>query len=69
MASGVPSPRRSSRQASAIAPSSRRFADGLQIADLKYAHKALMNAVYLQGRDDIRGSDNGSFCQIWASTN
>ena len=44
-------------------------ADGLQIADLKYAPKALMNAVYVQGRDEIRGSDNGSFCQIWASKN
>ena len=42
-------------------------ADGLQIADIKYAPKALMNAVYVTGRDEIRGSDNGSFCQIWAS--
>lgn len=42
-------------------------ADGLQIADIKYAPKALMNAVYVQGRDEIRGSDNGSFCQIWAN--
>jgi hypothetical protein len=42
-------------------------ADGIQIADIKYAPKALMNAVYVTGRDEIRGSDNGSFCQIWAS--
>jgi hypothetical protein len=42
-------------------------ADGIQIADVKYAPKALMNAVYVTGRDEIRGSDNGSFCQIWAS--
>ena len=41
-------------------------ADGLQIPDVKYAPKALMNAVYVEGRDEIRGSDNGSFCQIWA---
>jgi hypothetical protein len=41
-------------------------ADGIQIADIKYAPKALMNAVYVTGRDEIRGSDNGSFCQIWA---
>jgi hypothetical protein len=42
-------------------------ADGIQIADVKYAPKALMNAVYITGRDEIRGTDNGSFCQIWAS--
>ena len=42
-------------------------ADGLQIPDLKYAPKALMNAVYATGRDEITGSDNGSFCQIWAN--
>jgi hypothetical protein len=41
--------------------------DGIQIADVKYAPKALMNAVYVTGRDEIAGSDNGSFCQIWAS--
>jgi len=42
-------------------------ADGIQIADVKYAPKALMNAVYVTGRDEIEGTDNGSFCQIWAS--
>jgi hypothetical protein len=42
-------------------------ADGIQISDVKFAPKALMNAVYVDGRDQIRGSDNGSFCQIWAS--
>ena len=41
-------------------------ADGIQLADFKFAPKALMNAVYVTGRDEIRGSDNGSFCQIWA---
>lgn len=41
-------------------------ADGIQIADFKYAPKALMNAVYVTGRDEITGSDNGSFCQVWA---
>jgi hypothetical protein len=41
-------------------------ADGIQITDVKYAPRALMNAVYVDGRDRIRGSDNGSFCQIWA---
>lgn len=40
--------------------------DGLQIADIKFAPKALMNAVYVTGRESIEGSDNASFCQIWA---
>jgi hypothetical protein len=42
-------------------------ADGIQISDFKFAPKALMNAVYVDGRDQILGTDNGSFCQIWAS--
>lgn len=42
-------------------------ADGIQIADIKYAPQALMNAVYVTGRTDIMGTDNSSFCQIWAS--
>ena len=42
-------------------------ADGIQIADVKYAPKALMNAVYVTGRDEIAGSDVSSFCSIWAS--
>jgi hypothetical protein len=45
----------------------RDAADGLQIADVKYAPKALMNAVYVTGRDEIAGTDQSSFCQIWAS--
>jgi hypothetical protein len=44
-------------------------ADGPQIADFKYAPKALMNAVYVTGRNEIGGSDNGTFCQMWASKN
>ncbi|HUR95458.1 MAG TPA: hypothetical protein VMY76_12785 [Gemmatimonadales bacterium] len=40
--------------------------DGLEIADVKYAPKSLMNAVYFTGRDEITGTDNGAFCQIWA---
>jgi hypothetical protein len=44
----------------------RDAADGLQIADVKYAPKALMNAVYVTGRDEIVGSDNAAFCQVWA---
>jgi hypothetical protein len=42
-------------------------ADGITIADVKYAPKALMNALYVTGRNEIAGTDNGSFCQIWAS--
>jgi hypothetical protein len=42
-------------------------ADGIQIEDIKFAPKALMNAAYVNGRDEIRGSDNASFCQIWAN--
>ncbi len=42
-------------------------ADGIQIADIKYAPLALMNAVYVTGRTDILGTDNSSFCQIWGS--
>jgi hypothetical protein len=44
-------------------------ADGISISDIKYAPKALMNAVYVTGRTDILGTDNSQFCQIWASKN
>ena len=44
----------------------RDGADGIQIADIKYAPKALMNAVYVTGRNEIAGTDNSSFCQLWA---
>jgi hypothetical protein len=54
---GLPAARRPSSDA----------ADGIQIADIEYAPKALMNALDVTGRDEIRGTDNGSFCQIWAS--
>ena len=43
-------------------------ADGsISVADIKYAPKAMMNAVYVTGRSEIAGTDNSSFCQIWAS--
>jgi hypothetical protein len=45
----------------------RDGADGIQIADIKYAPKAMMNAVYVTGRSELAGTDNSSFCQIWAS--
>jgi hypothetical protein len=38
----------------------------INVGDIKYAPKALMNAVYIMGRTDIRGTDNASFCQIWS---
>lgn len=41
-------------------------ADGLQVTDVKYAPKALMNASYIAGRNEITGTDRSSFCQIWA---
>jgi hypothetical protein len=42
-------------------------ADGIGIADVKYAPYAMMNAVYVTGRNEIAGSDNSQFCQFWAS--
>lgn len=45
----------------------RDAADGIQISDVKYAPKALMNALYVEGPGEILGTDNSSFCQIWAS--
>jgi hypothetical protein len=47
--------------------SRKDLADGLDISDIKFAPKALMNASYVTGRDEIRGSDNSAFCQIWAN--
>ena len=41
--------------------------DGISIADIKYAPRAMMNAVYVTGRSELAGTDNSSFCQIWAS--
>lgn len=37
----------------------------IDVDDIKYAPKALMNAVYVTGRTDILGTDNGGFCSIW----
>ncbi len=39
----------------------------LSLSEVKYAPYALMNAVYIAGRNEIAGTDNSSFCQIWAS--
>lgn len=40
---------------------------GTSIDEIKYAPKAMMNAVYVTGRNELAGTDNSSFCQIWAS--
>jgi hypothetical protein len=45
----------------------RDAADGIQIADIKYAPYAIMNAAYVAGRNEIAGTDRASFCQIWAN--
>lgn len=42
-------------------------ADGISVADVKYAPYAMMNAVYAGGRNEIAGSDNSQFCGVWAS--
>ena len=44
----------------------RDGADGLQIADLKYAPYAMMNAVYVTGRNELAGADRSVFCALWA---
>ena len=41
-------------------------ADGIQLADIKYAPYAIMNAAYVAGRNEIAGTDHSSFCQLWA---
>jgi hypothetical protein len=45
----------------------RDASDGISIADIKYAPYALMNAVYVTGRNEIVGTDVSSFCSIWSS--
>jgi hypothetical protein len=43
-------------------------ADGrITISDIKYAPYAIMNAAYVDGRNEIAGTDHSSFCQIWSS--
>ena len=42
-------------------------ADGIAISDVKYAPYALMNAVYVTGRNPFAGTDISSFCSIWSS--
>jgi hypothetical protein len=42
-------------------------ADKIQLADIKYAPYAIMNAAYVDGRNEIAGTDLSSFCQIWSA--
>jgi hypothetical protein len=42
-------------------------ANGITISDIKYAPYAIMNAAYVDGRNEIAGTDHSSFCQIWSS--
>ena len=35
---------------------------------LQFAPKAIMNAAYVAEDRQIRGTDNGSFCQLWANS-
>lgn len=35
--------------------------------EVKYAPLAMMNALYITGRSELAGTDNSSFCQLWAS--
>lgn len=37
------------------------------LSEVKFAPRAMMNAVYFTGRSELAGTDNSSFCQIWAS--
>lgn len=39
---------------------------GVSVSEVKFAPKAMMNAAYVAGRDEITGTDNAQFCQIWA---
>ena len=39
----------------------------IDVKNIKYAPKALMNAVYISGRSELAGIDNSIFCQIWAN--
>ena len=42
-------------------------ADGISISDVKYAPYAMMNAVYVTGRNEIAGTDNSQFCSVWSA--
>jgi hypothetical protein len=41
--------------------------DGVSLSDVKYAPYAMMNAVYVTGRNELAGTDDSQFCSVWAS--
>jgi hypothetical protein len=41
---------------------------GSTVADIKYAPRAVMNAVYISPFRELTGTDNASFCHIWANS-
>ncbi len=45
--------------------SAKDAADGISLDEVKFAPRAMMNAVYLAGRVELTGNDNGAFCRIW----
>lgn len=47
----------------------KKAADGISVADVSYAPKALMNATYVTGRTEIMGADESQFCQVWGASN
>ena len=42
--------------------------DPVTVANLKYAPRAVMNAVYASPFRELTGTDNGPFCHIWANS-
>jgi hypothetical protein len=41
--------------------------NAITVSELKFAPLAMMNALYVTGRSKLAGTDESSFCQIWAS--
>lgn len=41
---------------------------GTTEADIKYAPRAVMNAVYVSPFRELTGTDNASFCHVWANS-
>ncbi len=41
---------------------------GTTVDDIKYAPRAMMNAVYVSPFRELTGTDNGTFCHIWANS-
>jgi hypothetical protein len=41
---------------------------GTTVDDIKYAPRAVMNAVYVSPFRELTGTDNASFCHVWANS-